>query len=182
MYNFRNLISDGNKLAFGCSHTYGVGVDAEQTWSYHLGAMNFGVPGCSSDLIARIMPKLLEQYNPSVVFVLWPSWTRFEYENSGIYHQSLPTDRNRIQFMETATDEWLRENFNKQVDTVEKMCSDRQLFQLTFFNLAPPLMEYACTYPKAKDNFHYGEDFHRKVSEIFNDMLVNNIKHKLLYE
>jgi len=182
MYNFRNLISDGSKLAFGCSHTYGVGVDADHTWPYYLGAMNFGVPGCTSDLIARIMPDILEKYKPQVVFVLWPNWSRFEYTKNGKYYQSLPTDKNRIDFMETATDEWLISNFNHQVSIVKNLCSNIKLVQLSFYNLAPPLMKHACLFPKARDNSHYDESFHQTVSEIFRDMLINNIEYKIAYE
>ena len=92
MYNYRNIVTDSDMLAFGCSHTYGTGVEANETWPYYLNALNFGVPGCSSDLVVRTMPKLLDQYNPKVVFILWPDWTRFEIATGMSYIQSLPTE------------------------------------------------------------------------------------------
>ena len=169
------------KLAFGCSHTYGIGVNPEHAWPSLLGAINYGVPGCSSDLIARTMPNILNKHQPSEVYVLWPDWGRFEYKEQGKIKQSLATDSNRIQFMSTATDEWLLSNFNKQVTTVKNLCSEIRLIHLTFFNLAPPLMEYACLYPKGRDNVHYDESFHRKVAEIFDNMSKNNIEYELEY-
>ena len=82
----RNLIKNSSIAAFGCSHTYGVGVAAEEAWPYILKAMNFGRGSSSIDAIARFIPEKLEE-NPEVdtVLLLAPDWSRFEYVKDGEY-------------------------------------------------------------------------------------------------
>jgi hypothetical protein len=156
-----------NNLAFGCSHTYGIGVQPHEAWPALLGATNCGVPGCSSDLIARIMPALLAEHTPAIVYVLWPDWSRFEYAEHGKITQSLATDANRIYFMDTATDEWLHENFNKQVNTVKQLCKDITLIDMTLYDLIP-YMDHADRWPLSKLGHHYDHTWHQQVADIFN--------------
>ena len=157
-----------NKLAFGCSHTYGTGVERHEAWPYLLSAENFGIQGCSSDLIARTAPALIEKHSASIVYILWPDWTRFEYVNGGTIKQSLPTDKNRIQFMETATDEWLRLNFEKQVNTVKEFCSAQgiKLVDMTLYDLIPHI-DHADKWPLSKLGHHYAPKWHQWVADIF---------------
>ena len=155
------------KLACGCSHTYGVGVEPEQAWPRLLGAINCGVPGVSSDYIARNMPLLLEKYKPTTVYVLWPDWTRFEYVEDGKVKQSVATDANRINFMDMATDEWLQDNFNKQVQTVKDLCKDITLIDMTLYDLIP-FIDHADRWPLSKLGHHYNEEWHQWVADIFN--------------
>ena len=96
-----------SNIALGCSHTYGVGVEKDEAWPSLLGLVNYGVPGCSTDLIVRTLPKILEKEQPDIVYILWPDWTRFEYRKDGEWNQSHPTDSNRIDFMESHPEEWL---------------------------------------------------------------------------
>ena len=65
-------------VAFGCSHTWGVGVEEQESWSYRLQARNFGQNACSVDFIVRNALGILEQLNTNTVYVLWPDWARFE--------------------------------------------------------------------------------------------------------
>ena len=117
---FRNIIEDSNALAFGCSHTWGVGVEANETWAYNIGAKNFGMGSCSADYILRIAQDIIDKHNPEIVYVLWPDWTRFEIVNQGKYQHSLPMDSNRIHYMETHTEEWLLENFATKTKSMHK--------------------------------------------------------------
>jgi lysophospholipase L1-like esterase len=157
-----------NKLAFGCSHTYGIGVDPSEAWPALLGAINYGQPGCSSDLIARIMPKLLAKHNPTTVYVLWPDWTRFEYLKAGAYVQSLPTDKDRIYFMEKATNEWLQINFKQQQQIVYDLCKNIKLIDLTLYDLIP-YIDNADKWPQANDGMHFNHKWHLWVADIFNE-------------
>jgi hypothetical protein len=156
-----------NKLAFGCSHTYGIGVEREEAWPYLLGATNYGVPGCSSDLVARTAPDIIGKNNPDVVYVLWPDWARFEYTVNGNHRQSLPTDPNRIQFMDVATDEWLQSNFTKQVESLVAFCRNRtKLVHLTLYDLIP-FINHADRWPLSKLGHHYSPLWHTWVADIF---------------
>ena len=157
-----------NKLAFGCSHTYGIGVNRNEAWPYLLGAENHGVPGCSSDLIARTCPTIIAQHLPATVYVLWPDWTRFEYTDNGRIIQSLVTDSDRIKFMETATDEWLQENFNTQVAKVKQYCNsvNAKLVDITLYDLIP-YIDHADKWPLSRLGHHYSPLWHTWVADIF---------------
>lgn len=158
------------KLAFGCSHTYGIGVEKYEAWPYLLGAINLGIPGGSTDAIARVITPQLEKYTPSVVYILWPNWTRFEYTLNGHIVQSLPTDKNRIHFMETATDEWLQENFNTKVFEIKKACQSAgvKLVAMTLCDLVPYINQADC-WPLSKLGHHYSPLWHQWVAAIFRE-------------
>ena len=179
-YQYRNIITNTKHLSFGCSHTWGIGVEANETWSYLLDSMNFGVRGCSSDLIARTMPDIIKQYNPEVIYLLWPEWTRFEYVNDGRIYQILSSSPNRIEFMESHNDEWLANNFRKQVDIVKQLCKDKniKLVDMTLYDLIP-YMDHADKWPLSKLGHHYAPSWHKQVADIFQNALINNIHHPL---
>jgi len=157
-----------NKLAFGCSHTSGIGVERNETWPHLLGADNHGVPGCSSDLIARTAPDVIAKKQPAIVYILWPDWTRFEYTKNNAVYQSLPTDTNRITFMESATTEWLTNNFNKHVASLIECCnsSNVKLVHMTLYDLIPHI-DHADKWPLSKLGHHYSPVWHQWVADIF---------------
>ena len=167
-----------NKLAFGCSHTYGIGVEPTEAWPSLLDAINLGVPGCSIDLIARILPSMLDKYTPHIVYILWPDWTRFEYIEHGIYKQSLPMDSNRIYFMEKATDEWLQNNYLEQVEKIRKSCCEIELIDITLYDLIP-FIDHADKWPISKLGHHYNHEWHQWVANIFRDKAqwITNHRH-----
>jgi hypothetical protein len=165
---YRNIIKSSDTLAFGCSHTWGVGVDADQTWAYLLGAKNFGVPGVSSDFVARTAPALIEQHAPRILYVLWPDWSRFEYQYNNEYRQSLVTDANRIDFMTTATDDWLQKNFTNQQTSVKLLAAAHniKLVEMTLDDLIP-YIDHADRWPLSKLGHHYSPVWHAWVADIF---------------
>tara|TARA_B110000285_G_C15050800_1_gene576881 strand:+ start:391 stop:885 length:495 start_codon:yes stop_codon:yes gene_type:complete len=154
------------KIALGCSHTYGIGVERNEAWPSLLGLVNYGVPGCSSDLVARTLPKILEKEQPDTVYILWPDWTRFEYFKDGEWKQSHPTDSNRIEFMESHPEEWLHENFKQQVAKVNEMCKGIKVNAMTLDDLIP-FINNADMWPLSKLGHHYAPEWHQWVAEIF---------------
>lgn len=180
---FRNIITDSDFLAFGCSHTWGVGVDAEETWAYKLNAKNFGMGGCSADYIARVAPDIIREHKPTTIYILWPDWTRFEYAVDGKYCQSLPTDPDRINFMETHTTDWLIENFSKKVTMLHDFCKNSHinLIDMTLYDLIP-YIDYADVWPLSKLGHHFSPVWHSWVADIFRNSYINNIKHTLRHE
>jgi hypothetical protein len=177
---FRNIIADSDTVAFGCSHTWGVGVEANETWAYKLGAKNFGMGSCSADYILRIAPDIIKEHNPAVVYVLWPDWTRFEYVKNGKYYQSLPSDSNRIHFMETHPEEWLLDNFAIKAKEMFELCNKHniRLIDMTLYDLIP-YMDHADKWPISKLGHHYAPEWHTKVADIFRNADQNNIQHPL---
>jgi hypothetical protein len=180
---FRNLISDSNRISFGCSHTWGVGVEANETWSYILNSKNFGISGCSTDYIVRIAPDIIKEHHPDIIFVLWPDWTRFDYLKNNEYHTSLPMDKDRIHHMEKCNESWLKENFDIQVSAFKNLCKDNniRLVDMTLYDLIPYL-DHADRWPVSKLGHHYAPSWHKSVADLFADTLKNNIQHSLRYD
>ena len=79
--DFRTLVAVGNNVSasFGCSFTEGVGVEADQTWSFLLGVANCGLNGASNDLICRTAIEYSITYIPKEIFVMWTFANRREY-------------------------------------------------------------------------------------------------------
>lgn len=158
-------------LAFGCSHTKGIGVDPHEAWPALLNLKNYGVAGCSTDHIVRIAPNIIQQESPKKIYVLWPDWTRFEYLDSREYKQSLPTDHNRIIFMAEWTDKKLQENFNNQVNKFRDICKNAniKLIDITLDDLVP-YIDHADRWPLSKLGHHYSPQWHNWVANIFRNL------------
>ena len=154
-------------IAFGCSHTSGVGNLPEQSWPTLLGLVNYGSTGVSVDYIARICEPHIVEHKPRYVYILWPDWTRFEYERHGKINQSLPTDSNRIEFIER-DETWLRKNWLISVCKVENICKKHNvtLVDLTLDNLAN-IIDHSDCWPPASDNSHYDYRWHQWVADLF---------------
>jgi len=83
-----------NTVVLGCSHTFGEGLEADQTWSSivakesatdNLRWWNMAQPGASADLMTRILYASEKVLFPKVIVCCWPSWSRRElYEDQSI--------------------------------------------------------------------------------------------------
>jgi hypothetical protein len=151
-----------NKLAFGCSHTYGTGNQPEEAWPALLGATNQGVPGSSTDLIARTCEARIQEHGALVVYALWPDWTRFEYNGRQILpntHPHLYKDR---------SDDWLRQNREDRIIQVETVCAryDCLLVSLHMGELSG-IIDHQDQWPPAQDNSHFGPLWHQWVADLF---------------
>lgn len=71
--DFRTLKQPGQVIpaSFGCSFTYGDGVEVDQTWSFLLDVANMGLPGASNDYISRMAVTYCKLYNPTDIYVMW---------------------------------------------------------------------------------------------------------------
>ena len=86
-----------NILCLGCSHTMGVGVRLEDVWVSQIKKMfpehnviNLGSGGASTDTIARTLINVTDLFRPTVVFILWPSITRFETYSTNLVEKHGP--------------------------------------------------------------------------------------------
>jgi len=175
------VVSD--TIALGCSHTYGIGVKESETWSYLLNACNFGQPGCSADFIVRMAPGIINELLPITIYVLWPDWSRFEINENNTIKQSLPTDSNRINYMKTHNEDWLKNNFKSQTDQLRQLCEEKniQLIEMTLYNLIP-YIDHADRWPVSDLGHHYSPVWHRWVADIFNNLKETNTVLELAYE
>lgn len=79
-------------MTVGCSHTEGVGVNDDETFSYYLSKLlnynhiNFGFTGRSNDYICRTILSYTDLIKPTFIFVLYTNVHRMEYytEDGGI--------------------------------------------------------------------------------------------------
>jgi len=182
-YQFRSSIQTSNCIAFGCSHTWGVGVEPYETWTHLVNAKNYGVPGASINLISRIAKHIIDEEHPDTIFILWPDWSRFEYILNNQYCQSLPTDSNRINFVETHTDEWCRANFANEVELMHAVCKKRsiQLVDMTLYDLIP-FIDHADRWPLSKLGHHYGPKWHQQVAELLLWAKITDYQFPIAYD
>jgi len=183
IFTRRNVIKESDVIAFGCSHTWGTGVKGYQTWSHLLGARNFGEAGCSADFISRHLPNIIKVSLPKTVYILWPDWTRFEVIKQGVVCQSLPTDSDRILYMGSHDDNWLKENFKKQSLKVRTFCSTNniELIDLTLYNLIS-WIDHADQWPLSDLGHHYSPIWHGWVANIFREIKESPRPLELAYE
>ena len=164
----QSTISDSQLGAFGCSHTWGVGVKHNEAWPWLLNSNNFGFVSGSTDFISRNLIKVIDDFSLKKIYILYPSYTRFEYTVNNIIYQSLPTDRYRYQFREQNSEEWLLNNHRKNKEYIKKVCLEKQVKLIDFeFEYLHQFIDYPDRWPLAKDNMHYNHQWHKWVAEIF---------------
>lgn len=179
----RNIIPTSKSIAFGCSHTWGVGVESHEAWPYLLGAKNYGVGGASGDHVVRIASDIIPKERPEIVYCLWPDWSRFEYIKNGEFYQSLPTDPDRIEFMSTHDDDWCRQNFSKNLSALEQICTEQnaRLIDMTLYDLIP-FIDHADQWPLSKLGHHYSPLWHEWVADLFAKARDEHFSFPLAYE
>lgn len=76
---FRNTGHIGDPMAVGCSITYGVGVDVDQTWHSLIGRHYcIAQPGASMEAIWRLLRHWITVVNPPLIRLLTPPMGRRE--------------------------------------------------------------------------------------------------------
>ena len=163
-------------LTLGCSHTVGVGVPFEDTWSEQLGKQfpdhvvyNAGAGGASADTVARFAANIIPILIPAKVAILWPNLYRFESychgpnKNNTRYNGPWETDDLRFHF----EDNNIHNNYTKNrliVDLLQKIYN----FQLLTMDMESINFKYRkTTFTKARDQQHYGSDWHVQISQDF---------------
>lgn len=84
-------LSKSNKVAVGCSVTYGTGVSKSRVWPALLGLENFGVQGAGVDAIYHNLAFLAEKRTVDLAVLLLPNLERrlMTFEQNG-YHFRVP--------------------------------------------------------------------------------------------
>ena len=164
-------------LTLGCSHTVGVGVPVTDNWSEQLGARYFndhvvynaGLGAASADTMARIAVNLIPILKPKIVAILWPSLYRFE-----TYHYG--QDKNVIEF----NGQWNSSEYNLQFEDntiynnqtknklIVNLLKEIYNFKLIAIDIDKAVVDHNnYDYPKARDNLHFGSQWHRDIMEDF---------------
>lgn len=112
-----------NVVILGCSHTWGVGLEADETWAHHISQhntnrlryWNLGQPGAAPDTLVRILYSSEKVLFPKIIIAMWPEISRRErLEN---YAQSVHGTDERLRWENEKTD---TNNLLKCVFFVEK--------------------------------------------------------------
>ena len=157
-----------SSIALGCSHTYGTGVELHQAWPSLLGLVNLGKPGVSTDYCVRILKEYLSTHSVKEVYIFYPNRYRFEYKSGNEILQSLPTDSNRIDFMETHNESWCEENYFNQKYNIAEICKQHGalLIDLELDDITS-IVDHHDKWPKGTDGAHNGPQWHRWLADLF---------------
>jgi len=121
---FRPLPDGGkNVVVLGCSHTFGEGLEDEETWVSQVAQKsnkilrwwNLARPGGNADQMIRILYGTEKVLFPKVIVACWPAWSRRERLDS--HPRNLTSDDVILKNENAHTDE---NNFLKNVFWLEK--------------------------------------------------------------
>ena len=166
-YRGQLIPEEGADAAFGCSYTFGYGVNI--SWPALMGVVNCGQNGASNDQIARLAITYCKTFQPENIYVMWTFAGRREYANgTGVQKFNVQGNTTKGDMIFDAhtmlsNDSSDLYNIQKNQLLLESFCKSHSinLHQLTvhYFNKDE--------YPLARDNMHPGPDWHLNVSSSF---------------
>ena len=161
----------GAPAAFGCSITYGVGVEQTETWANILGLVNCSAPGSSNDKILRRAISYCNTYKPDVIYVCWTFRQRREWvDDAGEICRWQPymtnVDNNefkwRLAHLELSNQHSDKYNAQKNKLMLNMYCSTRNI-KLVDFDVQNPVPHDSM--PLGSDNLHPGPEWHATIAE-----------------
>jgi len=165
--------TDSGVVSIGCSHTLGMGLPVESTWTHQVSAAlklknyNLGVGGASNDTAFRLAHYWIDQLRPDLVIFLSTDRTRLELhiDDDQLYDLSVwpigfPIVDNFAKCWHN-NDTNSNMNYLKNMLAIKQLCSDRNIKYI---------QEEASTIlmtDRARDLQHYGEKTHRCIADMF---------------
>ena len=119
-------------LVSGCSHTFGIGINEEDTWCNQFAqrisgskVYNLALGGRSPDYVVRSIHKSIDVIKPNLVLVMWPDQSRFERPSEDGVSMAWWT-ANDTQYPGEFTDAKYQDyNFEKNQLFLEFLCHSR---------------------------------------------------------
>lgn len=94
-------------VLFGCSCTFGTGLDEDETISYHLSKLtgrevvNLGYPSGSNELIVNNCASMIKNFKmPYGVVINWTTTDRLRFYTSSYYHDLGPWSNNESEYVD----------------------------------------------------------------------------------
>lgn len=158
-------------LAFGCSHTEGVGIDETSTWPRQLTAItglyfwNLGLGGTCLDTIYRLFEHFVDRFRPKLAVICHPPHQRFEYVDSGTkiaiahaWHHDLNPP-----MYQPFIKNYFAEDLNSELNAEKNL----RLLELMAHNKSLPLFHYKVLQVdgQARDLLHAGQQANREFAE-----------------
>lgn len=135
-YRGDSVKHDIDLITIGCSHTEGIGVNDNETWSYYtaeklrLKHMNMGFTGRSNDYIARSTNLAIQNYSPRIIAVMYTYISRRELTtkfgqqpyaaNAWGYMEDYPEDHKALTQLSTPEND--RNNWYKNHALITSLC------------------------------------------------------------
>ncbi len=182
----RDELSDCDIACFGCSQTYGKGLDKNETWPAHLQAMtgkdvrNYGVIGSNINEIKSLVEHYRENYTADMILIYLPHTFRRQIFNEDKVEQVMTLDQENkdlilhgeehsVAVLAGQFKEWLDDISSKTkiyFGTYQR--SENELFEKTALKKYMMPFLRSDDYPRASDGLHNGSEF--------NQIFAKNIK------
>lgn len=179
-YHYRGTVEPGmdRAAAFGCSFTFGTGVDDHHPWPAILGVANCGQPGSSNDKIARLAISYINEFKPTDIYVCWTFPQRREWvddqgnviafknvtasEAEQMLSQNWVSWDNAHLFLSNSL--WDEYNYTKNRMLLEGVCAHNNV---TLHQTSVLDVDHT-QYPYSRDLSHPGPDWHVVIATMFN--------------
>jgi len=155
-------------VALGCSHTMGIGLPINMTWPFFIEGitkittLNLGLGQGSTDTVSRILTNICGLFDIQNVYILWPSYNRFEsYHKYGI--------KSIIPHSSNLEHTWFLEECNSIQRFYKNQNIVYNLQKLHNFKLKEMNMESKWTIPGdlARDQLHNGPQSNLNLANMF---------------
>lgn len=199
-----NKVNYDNYILFiGCSHTFGVGLEYDKTYSYlaantlNMSFYNMALGGSGIDTLYYNLSNWIQSFPlPKLVVVQWPDEHRFLVNKSELLDSILPMKEpnallpvgawhNRLKqfgdfYVSGLKIKYFSTKFMLIQKQIDNLCRDIPTIHLNFQNIRKELPKDFINIEgadKARDNGHYGNKTNESVSniivDVYNDKYLN---------
>jgi len=159
IHNYEPILDDENKIiCIGCSFTFGIGLDEEQTWPFKLSKLlncnflNLGFPGGSIKYVLWQIYNVYQKIPNKQIFVLTPPMGReFELSDKNFTNHVGKQGVNESEF----------DNF-----LIDKICNQLNIIRINY-NFFGYNGDSTIDLGIAKDGVHYGETYQNGITNEF---------------
>jgi len=179
-----HTLDDSKLWFFGCSHTFGQSVEYDNCFpkiaaeQLDIPFYNFGTPGSSIDLVARLLFKLKTKLKDKKIVIFLPYFARFEtiLDNKFLNMHPKNKDYNNFVPLENVNG-FLKYNTLQSIMLIKSLLlnvehliiSNYKSEEIKYFN---PINIENCLVDVSGDGWHYGSQTHKNIANV----IVNHIK------
>ncbi len=185
----RDSLSDCDIACFGCSQTYGKGLDSDETWPAYLQDItgkvvhNYGVIGSNINEITSLVEHFCKNHKAEIILIYLPHTFRRQIFQEGAVKQIMTLDhenKNLIVHGEEHSVAVLAGQFKEWIESITSKTklyfgtyqrSEDQLFRQTALKEYMMPFLRSDDYPKASDGQHNGKEFNQDFAKNIRNFL-----------